>query len=158
MTFSIRQGDVNLRPVAVRPTNLVPVARDNGRCILAYGEVTGHAHAFSGPGATLLRDERGRSFVEVSGTTKLRPTAVIERNVDHCFMDIMDRSGLSFRFSLDDERAAKVEAAIGTEIELPGEALVHEEHHAVVVMPGLYSLPGQREYTSADMAPIRVAD
>jgi hypothetical protein len=43
-----RQGDVLIRRVAAIPAGLVPVPLDNGRVILAYGEVTGHAHAVVG--------------------------------------------------------------------------------------------------------------
>lgn len=40
-----RQGDVFLQPVAALPQGAVEVPLDNGRVVLAYGEVTGHAHA-----------------------------------------------------------------------------------------------------------------
>lgn len=39
-----RQGDVLLQRVDSIPAGAKPKARDNGRIILAYGEVTGHAH------------------------------------------------------------------------------------------------------------------
>lgn len=41
----LRQGDVMLTKIDNAPENLTPVKTDNGRVILAYGEVTGHAHA-----------------------------------------------------------------------------------------------------------------
>lgn len=51
----IRQGDVLLRPRTTPvPAEAAPVPRDAGRVILAYGEVTGHAHALRGDGTTLL--------------------------------------------------------------------------------------------------------
>jgi hypothetical protein len=40
-----RQGDVMVRQVDSIPSNTAPIARDHGRIVLAYGEVTGHAHA-----------------------------------------------------------------------------------------------------------------
>ena len=43
----IRQGDVFLHPVADLPRGLEPVNPDGHRIILAYGEVTGHAHAIA---------------------------------------------------------------------------------------------------------------
>lgn len=43
-----RQGDVLIARVKELPTELKPVPKDNGRVILAYGEVTGHAHAVLG--------------------------------------------------------------------------------------------------------------
>lgn len=58
-----RQGDVLLRAVDVIPdTARFVVKRDAGQIVLAYGEVTGHAHAIVAPEAeaTLLMDERAR--------------------------------------------------------------------------------------------------
>lgn len=62
-----RQGDVFLRKVAKTPSNLKKVARDRGRLILAYGEVTGHAHVIDAPAAeaTLLTDEQNRRFLNL---------------------------------------------------------------------------------------------
>lgn len=40
-----RQGDVLLIPVDVVPDGAVQEAPDGERVVLAYGEVTGHAHA-----------------------------------------------------------------------------------------------------------------
>jgi hypothetical protein len=47
-----RQGDVLLIPVSTVVVGK-PVKRDRGRVILAYGELTGHAHAISSRNATL---------------------------------------------------------------------------------------------------------
>ena len=52
----VRQGDVLLVPADEIPDGAKPIARDHGRVVLAYGEVTGHAHAIAAPGATLLAD------------------------------------------------------------------------------------------------------
>lgn len=51
-----RQGDVLVRQVEEIPTGLRTVPRDNGRVILAYGEVTGHAHAVEGDVEFLAAD------------------------------------------------------------------------------------------------------
>ncbi len=51
-----RQGDVLLQRVDDVPTGLTPVPQDNGRVILAYGEVTGHAHAVLGDAQFLAAD------------------------------------------------------------------------------------------------------
>lgn len=40
----LRQGDVLLRRTSTQPTDQATVVTDQGRTILAYGEVTGHAH------------------------------------------------------------------------------------------------------------------
>jgi len=50
----IRQGDVLIIPVATIPKNTRKVKRDRGRVVLAYGEVTGHAHAIVHPDVTLV--------------------------------------------------------------------------------------------------------
>ena len=47
--FQVRQGDVYIIADQGVPTDGMPKQKlDNGRCILAYGEVTGHAHAMTG--------------------------------------------------------------------------------------------------------------
>ncbi len=43
----IRQGDVMLVPIAELPKNLHPAPDENGRIIIAHGEVTGHHHSFA---------------------------------------------------------------------------------------------------------------
>ncbi len=61
-----RQGDVLIERIGPMPAKLKKKARDNGRVILAYGEVTGHAHA--------ITDEHVEQFVadgDTSGVTFL---------------------------------------------------------------------------------------
>ena len=104
----IRQGDVALVPVAALPEGLREVPRDRGRLVLAYGEVTGHAHVIDAPAeATLLTTEEGERFLRIVGS-------------EHVM-------------------------------------LVHEEHSAIAVAPGLYRLPPQVEWSDA-MEPVRVID
>lgn len=52
----LRQGDVWIErvPSGQLPEGLVELARDRGRIVLAYGEVTGHAHAIAERNATLF--------------------------------------------------------------------------------------------------------
>jgi hypothetical protein len=58
ITKCARQGDVLLlRHEGAIPANAVEIPRDAGRVVLAYGEVTGHAHAMRDPGVCLLRAE-----------------------------------------------------------------------------------------------------
>ncbi len=62
-----RQGDVLIIRVKTIPNGVLPVARDNGRVILAYGEVTGHAHAIKDRRATLFSDPKlAAIFMHVS--------------------------------------------------------------------------------------------
>lgn len=60
----VAQGDVLLVPVSSIPKGAKPVERDNGRVVLAYGEVTGHAHAISELKAKLMRFS-GVDYLEV---------------------------------------------------------------------------------------------
>ena len=63
-----RQGDVLVVPVSELPVGLEPVARENGRVVLAHGEVTGHAHAIRSEKAALFRDPKLMAvFMYVSG-------------------------------------------------------------------------------------------
>lgn len=43
----IRQGDVMAYPITDLPEGLKPAQAENGRMILAHGEVTGHHHSFA---------------------------------------------------------------------------------------------------------------
>lgn len=104
-----RQGDVLIRPVEKMPRGLKPVPRDNGRVILAYGEVTGHAHA------------------------------ILEEDVQLLAADVEELE----------------QAFLRVESEC---AVVHDEHDTITLPPGDYEVTRQREYTSADMEPARVAD
>lgn len=66
-----RQGDVLLIeqdiPRSWLPVRLSKVARDAGRLVLAYGEVTGHAHVIDAPEAeaTLLSDKDNQRFLQL---------------------------------------------------------------------------------------------
>lgn len=53
-----RQGDVLIVPIKLLPKNLEPVAREQGRVVLAHGDVTGHAHAIKDQKAALFRDPK----------------------------------------------------------------------------------------------------
>ncbi len=45
MKKQFRQGDVLVMAVDEIPSGLPEVERDNGKTVLAYGEVTGHSHS-----------------------------------------------------------------------------------------------------------------
>lgn len=66
----VRQGDVLLVPVARVPYRTHAIPRDRGRVVLAYGEVTGHAHAIRSLGAALL-ELRGERYLQVSAAVTL---------------------------------------------------------------------------------------
>jgi len=89
----IRQGDVLVTPVSSVPPNLKPVARENGKVILAHGEITFHHHALLEPDVELLRGETdAERFLSVPdtgavlthqehATIPIRPTTTTPRRV-----------------------------------------------------------------------------
>lgn len=109
MSKTYRQGDVLIRAIANIPEGLTEVPRDQGRVVLAYGEVTGHAHAITDPAVQMLA-------ADVNDLTR-------------AFLNI------------------EAETAVPLE---------HEEHHTLLLPPGLYEVRRQREY--APEAPVWVAD
>jgi len=52
-----RQGDVLIREVKEIPEGAKKIPRDNGRVVLAYGEVTGHSHAIMDPSVNFVVNE-----------------------------------------------------------------------------------------------------
>lgn len=51
-----RQGDILLIQIPQLPEGLAPVEREEGRIVLAHGEVTGHAHVWNGEAELLAFD------------------------------------------------------------------------------------------------------
>jgi hypothetical protein len=64
--MQLAQGDVLLVPCLEIPKRAKEVERDKGRVVLAYGEVTGHAHAIADRKARLMRFS-GVDYLEVGG-------------------------------------------------------------------------------------------
>lgn len=62
----IRQGDVCLKPVAALPAGCTEVPMDGDRIVLAYGEVTGHAHAIADHGVTPMSAEAASEIAEAA--------------------------------------------------------------------------------------------
>lgn len=71
---SYRQGDVLVIPVESIPPagKLKPVARENGRIILAHGEVTGHAHAITNRVAKFFETSAGERFLDLDTGVDLK--------------------------------------------------------------------------------------
>jgi hypothetical protein len=66
MTRQYRQGDVLLCAVDEIPPAATPVPSEGDRVIVALGELTGHAHAFTADAVRLFREAgTGRSFLEI---------------------------------------------------------------------------------------------
>lgn len=68
--FHVRQGDVLIERIDKLPDSLKPVGRENGRVVLAHGDVTGHAHAIADQHVDLYASEQelGVTFIEVRDT------------------------------------------------------------------------------------------
>lgn len=70
--FQIRQGDVFVEAIESVPKKVSPVPKEDGRVVLAHGEATGHAHAFSRSAkVTMVRDETDRRFMRMGGVSAL---------------------------------------------------------------------------------------
>lgn len=72
MTTMYRQGDVLIQKVSDIPKDAQPVDwSKEGRVILAYGEVTGHAHALSLMMASMFQTEAGARYIETKNGAEL---------------------------------------------------------------------------------------
>jgi len=119
-TAQYRQGDVLLVRVGDLPARRTPKPRDAGRVILAYGEVTGHAHAiteravvhFDTPNAT---DAARQLLASVGLTVELGPESAPS------FLDVPEAAELR-----------------------------HDEHGVIALEPGQYVVLRQREWSDAD--------
>lgn len=74
-----RQGDVYVQSFAELPADCQEVKRDNGSIVLAYGEVTGHSHAFKEKHVKLfLANDNKRRFLVIEG----RPATLFHEEHD----------------------------------------------------------------------------
>jgi hypothetical protein len=117
----IRQGDVLLVPVASLPAGCVEVPNDRGRIVLAYGEVTGHAHA--------IADHRVQRQLQPGAAAEIAEAAIA-------------RAKARLLVAPNGERFLEVRETVH---------LSHEEHTAHAIPPGIYQLPTQVEYTPSEL-------
>lgn len=72
MNRLVRQGDVLLKPILRMPSGVRPRGDKDG-IVLAYGEVTGHAHAIHDlDNCDVLVGSDGRVFLKVKASVDLR--------------------------------------------------------------------------------------
>ena len=127
----IRQGDVLLTPVTALPAGCTEVPHDKGRIVLAYGEVTGHAHAIADHTARTSDREIGPAAAgEIADAAIARAQAKAR-----------------LLTAPNGERFLEVTETVH---------LRHEEHDEHAIEPGIYRLPQQMEYSPAELQ--RVAD
>ena len=125
-----RQGDVLVRQISEeempKQEDLRKVEKDEGRVILAYGEVTGHAHAFA-------KEDRVSLFME-------QVNKVFEGNASRFPGRQSSPVALQER---EPERMPNVRRFLKVDSE---STLLHEEHGTITVPKGLYEVVIQREY------------
>jgi len=151
--MQLRQGDVLL--IATKPNAVTsehrPVPRDAGRVVLAYGEVTGHAHVFRDPGVCLLSREGISdraitggvdidSFLQQQGGGGAAPTALAR-----------PRSAPLARESVRAEALRTPDRVVTLEADC---LLQHEEHDAILVPAGTYRVVIQREWRGQNDAAV----
>lgn len=151
-----RQGDVLLERIDRRPKDLKQQDRDKGRVILAYGETTGHAHAFTEPATKKFVDSGGGEYFEVRGRDFRCNLPIVRQWRGQVLVDHPE-------FGLVEFAAADVEIRDGRAT-IAGEfaLLRHDEHNTQGIPAGLYKGGGaertvhQREYSPEELR--RVAD
>ena len=67
-----RQGDVLIHAVANIPATAQPYKLDRNRIVLAYGEVTGHAHAIEDLGAVEAFEDNGKVYLRIKGDAAVK--------------------------------------------------------------------------------------
>lgn len=117
----IRQGDVLLMPVGAIPAGCTEVPLDKGRIVLAYGEVTGHAHAIADHTA------RAPRLMDSAAAAEIAEAAITRARLWR---------------SPNGERYLEVTEPV---------TIRHEEHTAHVIPAGIYQVPQQVEYTPAEL-------
>ena len=159
---SIRQGDVllQLQKVASIPAGAEEIKKDGNRIVLAYGDVTGHAHAiyedtdnvkiwaigkvkYLEVMANAMIFAGDQEIIKTPATTELyyesgKPFPKDENDIDYDDPDLKVR-----------EITPTVFFPVGTC--LPGVLLKHEEHSKALIEPGIYKLPVQVEYTPQEL-------
>lgn len=115
-----RQGDVLLIAIASALVGARNARRDRGRIVLAYGEVTGHAHAVRQRGANLTVLEDRVSMGEAA-------------------RQLLAECGLTTEIR-DEEVVGVLDVAKGAVVE-------HEEHASIALDEGRYLVLRQREYS-----------
>jgi hypothetical protein len=143
--LQLRQGDVYLRRIDKLPDGAKEVPLEGGRIVLAYGEVTGHAHAIA-----------DHTEAQVPAIGETAAAEIVEALIARCKAKLYQHGK---------RRYLVVDEAVN---------LGHEEHRVdatafpqfrdfagdggkTIVPPGIYRLPVQVEHT-VDKMTRRVAD
>ena len=125
MTYQIRHGDVLLTPVAIKPGTGVATAPE---AVLAWGEVTGHAHRLRGANVRMW-DANGQTYVQVGGDGALLS------HEEH----MLPRERL--------DAAMDADATVAEVVRLLDPRPNAEGQYPIPVAPGTYRVSIQRTYT-----------
>lgn len=154
--LQFRQGDVLIERIAKLPKELKAADPIQGKTILAYGEVTGHHHAFSEDECAKFIAVDGAEFFQVKGR-KIQIRLPILRHWKNQVMVNHPKFGL-IEFAEDTVEINGDYCLISGEFGL----LKHDEHNTQGIPAGLYKGAGadktvhQREYSPSEIR--RVAD
>jgi hypothetical protein len=149
-----RQGDVLIIPVRSIPEQRDLIEREDGRVIVARGEVTGHAHAIADERSAMFRDPRlNLIFLRTDGDLQgpiVGQLLEINRQ-ESWFLAQTDLRKRPVKFAL---AHASIEDGV---IECGTFTLLdHEEHNPQAIPNGLNRIFRQREYTPEEIS--NVAD
>lgn len=126
--IQMRQGDVQIQQVKNLPSGCTEIKPEGNRIVLAYGEVTGHAHA--------IYDHIVHSESRLGAADEIAEAAIARA-----------QSKARLLVEPNGDRYLEVIETV---------TLRHEEHTQHTIPPGIYHLPRQMEYTPAELR--RVAD
>jgi flavin-binding protein dodecin len=126
--IQIRQGDVLIQQVVALPTCCTEQPTEGNRIVLAYGEVTGHAHA--------IYDHINLAPMSPAAADEIAENAIARA-----------QSKARLLVAPDGNRYLQVTETV---------TLKHEEHTQHIVPPGIYHLPTQVEYSPSELR--QVAD
>lgn len=145
-----RQGDVLIERIDKIPSGLKKQKPENGRIILAHGEVTGHAHAFSPEQCEKFIDTEGREYFHLTGIPIRGRFPVVRFEKNQIAVDMPQGRTVFSRGDVSVE---------GTKIKVVGDfaILTHDEHTYEAIPAGFYKGGGangrvrQREYSPSEI-------
>jgi hypothetical protein len=146
-----RQGDVLIESVEKLPSGLTQAKPEHGKTVLAYGEVTGHHHAFDLEDCTKYTDKDGGEFFEVKGK-EIKASLKIVRQWKNQVLVEHPTHGL-IEFSKDQVKIEGGKALISDWFGF----LKHDEHYTQAIPKGFYKGAGadktvhQREYSPQEI-------
>lgn len=142
-----RQGDVMIERIEKLPTDFKAIPLDGGRIVLAHGEVTGHAHAFSPEHAEKFVAPEGDEFFKVTGERIVATLDIVRRWKSQVMVKHPELGLIEFAeqdLIIEGDRA-KIRGRFGI--------LTHDEHTAQAIPAGYYrgssdsGTVRQREYS-----------